>query len=94
MRVLKPLKPRALTGEEQAAVREERLAVEAESGARRAARLLEEGGDEYARVRALQAKLGLTPFTAHADAKPLLAVVDVLNKNLQRIRDELALISV
>jgi hypothetical protein len=43
---------------------------------------------------ALQAKLGLTPFPTHPDAGPLLEVVDVLNKNLQRIRDELALISV
>jgi hypothetical protein len=94
LRILKQPKPRALTGEEQAAMREERISREAESGVRRAARLLDEGADEDRAIRALQAKLGLTPFKDHIDAKPLVAVVDVLNKNLQRIRDELALISV
>jgi hypothetical protein len=94
LRILKQPKPRALTGQEQSQLYEERLAVEAESAAKRAARLLDEGADETQRIRALQVKLGLTPFEGHIDAKPLLAVVDVLNKNLQRIRDELSLLSV
>jgi hypothetical protein len=91
---MRTLKPRALTGEEQAARYEERLSVEAEGAVKRAAWLLDEGADEDSRIRALQAKLGLTPFTDHATAKPLLDVVRVIEKNLQRIRDELSLISV
>jgi hypothetical protein len=87
-------RPRSLNFEEQTELREERFATTTESDVRRTARLLDDGADEDARIRALQAKLGLTPFRDHVDAKSLLAVVDVLNKNLQRIRDELALISV
>ena len=55
--------------------------------------MLDDGADEDSRIRALQTKLGLTPFKDHADAKPLLAVVRVLEKNAERIKDELALIS-
>jgi hypothetical protein len=87
-------RPRPLSLEEQSQRHEDRFAAEAESAVRRTERLLDDGADEDARIRALQAKLGLTPFKDHADAKPLLAVVDVLNKNLQRIRDELTLISI
>jgi hypothetical protein len=87
-------RPRALNFEEQAQRSEARFAAEAESAVRLTELALGPIDAEAQRIRALQAKLDLTPFKDHADARPLQEVVDVLGKNLQRIRDELALISV
>ena len=87
-------RPRALNAQEQAQRYEERFSREAEATERLTALALEPVDNEAQRIHRLQVELGLTPFRDHADAKPLNDVVRVLEKNAERIKDELALISV
>jgi hypothetical protein len=84
----------AMTAKEQAIRHEERLAVDAAAAARRAALALEDVGDETARIRKLQADLGIKRFETVAEAAPLLEIERVLRNNYTRIQDERDLLSI
>lgn len=85
-------RPAGLTGKEQDALREERITREAEATERLTALARQPVEDETARIRRLQAELGITRFEDLPAAKPLLEIDRVLKANLQRITDETALI--
>jgi hypothetical protein len=72
----------------------ERITREAEAAERLTALALGPADAEAQRIRQLQQTLGITPFSDLPEARPLLEVDRLLKKNLERIRDELALISV
>jgi hypothetical protein len=87
-------RPPALTAKEQAQRHEERFATEVAASERLTALARQPVEDESARIRRLQAELGIVRFEDLPTAKPLLAIERTLKANLERIADETALIHV
>jgi hypothetical protein len=85
-------RPPALTAKEQAQRHEERFATEAAASERLGALARQPVEDETARIRRLQAELGIVRFEDLPAAKPLLAIERTLKASLQRIMDERDLI--
>jgi hypothetical protein len=83
-----------LSAKQQADLHGERFDRDAEAARRRADSALADAGDETARVRRLQAELGIRVFESYPEVGPLLQIQKTLRSHLERLVDEAGLIDI